>query len=295
MRSRFPILHLLILAGIPAELNIASSAIESLDRPKAEYAENHARGTGDAIAITVDASAPGKPLRHVWQYFGYDECNYTTTPHAWELMTSLADSNPEPVYLRQHFLLASGDGKPSLKWGSSNAYTEDAAGNPVYDWRIMDQIMDAVIGSGCRPLVEIGFMPKALSIKPEPYKSQDPFSRYRCHLRPQAGGLVVSRQAVVLVAGENRRPQAVRGDAPILCKKLPGPLDCLGLEVIIERPVTQHLEKSMVIGVFAHFLEVIVLSAYTQAFLAVDSTAILRGHQPQKNVLKLVHPRIGEK
>lgn len=130
---------------------------------------------GDAVTIQVDAGAPAAALRHVWQYFGYDECNYTTSPHARKLMATLASINPEPVYLRQHFLLATGDGTPSLKWGSSNVYTEDSSGNPVYDWRIMDQMMDAITAARCRPLVEIGFMPKDLSVKPEPYKSDDPF------------------------------------------------------------------------------------------------------------------------
>jgi len=129
------------------------------------------------VTINVDASAPGKPLRHVWQYFGYDECNCTTTPGAKELMKTLANISPEPVYLRQHFLLTNGDGRPELKWGSTNVYTEDSAGNPIYDWGIMDEIFDAILASGCRPLVEIGFMPKDLSSKPEPYKGKDVFSR----------------------------------------------------------------------------------------------------------------------
>ena len=129
----------------------------------------------DLVRISVDATMPGKPLRHVWQYFGYDECNYTTSAGARELMKTLANINPETVYLRQHFLLASGDGKPSLKWSSTNIYTEDASGNPVYEWRIMDGIMDAIDDCGCRPLIEIGFMPQDLSVRPEPYKSDDPF------------------------------------------------------------------------------------------------------------------------
>jgi len=124
----------------------------------------------DEVTISVDATARGSALRQVWPYFGYDECNYTTAPAARDLMRTLARTQPEPVYLRQHFLLASGDGKPSLKWGSTNVYAEDASGKPIYDWRILDGIFDAVIEAGCRPLVEIGFMPKDLSAKPEPYQ-----------------------------------------------------------------------------------------------------------------------------
>jgi xylan 1,4-beta-xylosidase len=61
-----------------------------------------------------------------------------------------------------------------MKWGSTNVYTEDANGNAKYDWTIMDKIIDAIVNSGCQPLVEIGFMPKAMSVKPEPYQHKYP-------------------------------------------------------------------------------------------------------------------------
>jgi beta-xylosidase len=73
------------------------------------------------------------------------------------------------VYVRAHSLLVTGDGKPALKWGSTNAYTEDANGNPVYDWRITDSIFDTYIKLGMKPLAQIGFMPEALSTNPQPY------------------------------------------------------------------------------------------------------------------------------
>ena len=38
-----------------------------------------------------------------------------------------------------------GDGTPALKWGSTNAYTEDSHGNAVYDWSIVDGIFDAYL------------------------------------------------------------------------------------------------------------------------------------------------------
>ncbi len=127
------------------------------------------------VSVNVDATKPGRPLKHVWQYYGYDECNYTTTPDCIDLMKTVAQINSEPVYLRQHFLLNSGDGTATPKWGSTNVYTENADGEPVYDWTIMDGIFDAVIASGCRPLVEIGLMPKDLSVKPDSYRPPKPF------------------------------------------------------------------------------------------------------------------------
>lgn len=129
----------------------------------------------EPVSIHVDATQRGEPLRHVWQYYGFDECNFTTTPDCVDLMKTVAEINIRPAYLRKHFLLNSGDGTATLKWGSTNVYTEDPAGRPVYFWQIMDSIMDAVVASGCQPLVEIGFMPKDLSSRPEPYRNSDTY------------------------------------------------------------------------------------------------------------------------
>lgn len=46
-----------------------------------------------------------------------------------------------PVNVRVHNLLTTGDGTPALKWGSTNAYTEDKKGRPIYDWTIVDSIL----------------------------------------------------------------------------------------------------------------------------------------------------------
>ena len=76
-----------------------------------------------------------------------------------------------PVHVRGHFLLNTGDGTAALKWGSTNAYTEDAAGNPIYSWTLIDGIMDTITSAGALPLVEIGIMPQALSDAPDPYRN----------------------------------------------------------------------------------------------------------------------------
>jgi xylan 1,4-beta-xylosidase len=72
--------------------------------------------------------------------------------------------------VRVHSLLVTGDGEPALKWGSTNAYTEDGSGKPVYDWTITDRIFDTYMERKMKPLVQIGFMPEALSSHPEPYR-----------------------------------------------------------------------------------------------------------------------------
>ena len=123
------------------------------------------------VTVAVDGAADGAPLKRIWPYFGYDEPNYTTTPVGRELLADVAAADRGRVYVRTHFLLNSGDGKPSLKWGSTNVYSEDAQGLSVYDWRILDSIMDTITASGCRPFAQIGFMPRDLSARPEPYRN----------------------------------------------------------------------------------------------------------------------------
>jgi xylan 1,4-beta-xylosidase len=76
-------------------------------------------------------------------------------------------------------MLVTGDGTPALKWGSTNAYREDARGNPIYDWTIVDRIFDSYLERGVKPYVQIGFMPEALSTTPKPYKhSWTPAAKY---------------------------------------------------------------------------------------------------------------------
>ena len=104
-----------------------------------------------------------------WAWFGYDEPNYTYMKDGKKLLTELAELSPVPVYVRAHSLLVTGDGTPALKWGSTNAYTEDANGNPVYNWAIIDSIFDTYVQRGMKPLAQIGFMPEAMSVKPQPY------------------------------------------------------------------------------------------------------------------------------
>lgn len=119
--------------------------------------------------LRVDAGSKIGPFTPIYSYFGYDEPNYTYTPNGTKLIGELAALSPVRVQIRAHHLLVTGDGTPALKWGSTNAYTEDANGKPVYDWKIVDRIFDTYEKVHAQPFVEIGFMPKALSTTPDPY------------------------------------------------------------------------------------------------------------------------------
>ncbi|NYF79007.1 GH39 family glycosyl hydrolase [Granulicella arctica] len=115
------------------------------------------------ISIRVDLAEPQGPYKPIYGWFGYDESNYTTMKYGKQLLTELHDLSPGPVYIRAHHLLTSGNGVAELKWSSSNVYTLDANGKPVYDFTITDQTFDAFQKAGVRPMVELGFMPKDLA------------------------------------------------------------------------------------------------------------------------------------
>ncbi|TWT33502.1 Beta-xylosidase [Posidoniimonas corsicana] len=122
-----------------------------------------------SVSIKVDADQTQDELRRIWRFFGADEPNYAYMKDGRKLLGQLGDMAPGEVFFRTHNLLNTGPAYPALKWGSTNAYTEDADGGPVYDWEIVDLIFDTYLKRGVRPYVQLGFMPQALSTRPEPY------------------------------------------------------------------------------------------------------------------------------
>lgn len=136
----------------------------------------------EKIALQVDLTKVKGNMDPIWAWFGCDEPNYAYMKDGKKLLTELGQlKSGQPVYFRAHNMLTSGDGSASFKWGSTNAYTEDASGNPIYNWRLVDSIFDTYLKRGIKPLAEVGFMPEALSTKPQPYrhdwKPGDPYGK----------------------------------------------------------------------------------------------------------------------
>jgi xylan 1,4-beta-xylosidase len=115
------------------------------------------------VNVSVDLSRTQGPYKPIYRWFGYDESDFTTMKHGRQLLRELHDLSPAPVYIRAHNLLTSGNGVPELKWSSSNVFSLDNSGQPVYDFTITDEIFDAYKQAGVRPLVELGFMPRDLA------------------------------------------------------------------------------------------------------------------------------------
>lgn len=150
------------LTRILVVLLLTSLLVSSLNGPSF--------GQTAPITIKVNAAKSKGPMKPVWNWFGYDEPNYSYMKDGRKLLSEIAALSPTPAFVRVHNLLTTGDGTAALKWGSTNAYTEDATGKPRYDWTIVDRIFDTLLERRMKPLVEIGFMPEALSVKPQPYR-----------------------------------------------------------------------------------------------------------------------------
>jgi len=65
----------------------------------------------------------------------------------------------KPYYIRNHNIFTSGNGLSYPAGGSTNIYIEDADGNAVYNFELIDKIYDNYIKNNCIPIIELDFMP----------------------------------------------------------------------------------------------------------------------------------------
>ena len=135
------------------------------------------------MSVHVDLATPIGIYKPISSWFGYDESNYTTMKYGEQLLGELHDLSPVPVYIRAHHLLTSGNGVPELKWSSSNVFSLDEQGNPVYNFTITDRTFDEYKRAAVRPFVELGFMPRDLAA------SVPGITEYQLHYpKPTMGG-----------------------------------------------------------------------------------------------------------
>ena len=110
-----------------------------------------------AETVTIDAHAAGRPFPHFWeQMFGSGRARLSMRQSYREDLQRVKKVT-EFKYVRFHAILDDENG----------VYSEDAQGNPVYNWSYVDQIYDGLLDNGIRPFVEISFMPKALAARPD--------------------------------------------------------------------------------------------------------------------------------
>ena len=110
---------LLLLLSLSA---VAATAIifhESANHPDIAPPTAPSQELANSVQIRVHVNQSQGPMNPVWNYFGYDEPNYTYAPNGKKLLSELTALDAKPVYVRVHNLFTSGDGSASLKWGSS--------------------------------------------------------------------------------------------------------------------------------------------------------------------------------
>jgi hypothetical protein len=117
-------------------------------------------------------------------------------------------------------------------------------------------------------------------------QAQDALVAEARHLLPQPEGLVV--------VGEDGRAQTLALEAELPGQQLPRVGDRVGLEVVAEREVAEHLEERVVTGRAAHVLEVVVLAARPHALLAGRRADVVAALVAQEHALELHHARVRE-
>ncbi|HEY9075847.1 MAG TPA: hypothetical protein VIO61_04850 [Anaerolineaceae bacterium] len=114
-------------------------------------------------SVIVDCRDWQGKLERIWNGIGFDEINLAYFPRGKALFRTLSQIHEMPYYIRNHNALTSGNGAPSPAWGAGNVFHLLPDGTAFYDWTNLDQVYDTYVEAGCRPLIELGFMPRDLS------------------------------------------------------------------------------------------------------------------------------------
>lgn len=120
-------------------------------------------------SMTFDAAQSAGRYDRFWGNLGYESFKggiwSGRNARLFELMKE-TNQRAEGAFrhIRAHNLFS--DGQPPFGEGLG-IYREDAAGRPVYDWTLTDQVFDRIVQNGFTPIVEFGFMPDALASIPD--------------------------------------------------------------------------------------------------------------------------------
>ena len=113
-------------------------------------------------------------------------------------------------------------------------------------------------------------------------------------LLPVVESLLIEGNAILLATLKYGSIHTALVELVYLGEQLPRPLDSLLLEVVAIRPVAEHLEHGVVVGVVAYLLQVVVLTRHTQTLLSIGYTRPLAGCITKEDILELVHTSIGK-
>lgn len=119
-----------------------------------------ANNSAEPLLIRVNCAEAIGELPHIWASIGFDEINWSYSPRGQRLMETLHQEIIEqPYYVRNHNTFTSGNCLSYPAGGSTNIYREDENSQPIYNWETVDRVYDVYVANGCRPLIELGFLP----------------------------------------------------------------------------------------------------------------------------------------
>lgn len=107
--------------------------------------------------IQIDAHAATTPFPHFWEEMFGSGRAILTLRESYRNDLRAVKAVTDFKYVRFHAILHDELG----------VYSEDAHGNPVCNFDVVDQVYDGLLQNGVRPVVEISFMPKKLAFNPD--------------------------------------------------------------------------------------------------------------------------------
>lgn len=115
------------------------------------------------ITVRVDCNDMRGPLPPIWRSFGYDEINWTYTRRGQQTLAAIGRLSSEPYAIRCHNAFTSGNALSTPTKGSTNVVVSVHQGELQLDFTLLDRVLETFLQNRCKPIVELGFMPDALS------------------------------------------------------------------------------------------------------------------------------------
>ena len=116
----------------------------------------------------------------------------------------------------------------------------------------------------------------------------------RQKLKPEVTTLIIRCHSLLWIASTPCCVETIWIKSIHLGEQFHCPTDRLLLEVITERPIAEHLEECVVVGIAAHILKVVVLATSTNALLGVNGTRVVARSLAKEHILELVHACVRE-
>ncbi len=120
------------------------------------------------INVRIDCADVRGPLPPIWRSLGYDEINWTYTRRGQQAFEEIGRLSSEPYFIRCHNTFTSGNALSIPTKGSTNVVVEVQNGELRLDFSLLDRVFETFLQNNCKPIVELGFMPDALSKGPRP-------------------------------------------------------------------------------------------------------------------------------